>query len=437
MSYKIYVHHKYSYERFWYFFHGVDVDINDVITHTTKENAFNKKIPIKDKVNIKCKYKNNDLDITFVDKQDWHLKGHHILDYSIDLYDRNLASDRGFNSNIRRLVDREYIPLLTNKSNYTNTKYHFFYIDWEGHNPWYEHNMDKTFSKDVNLYVDEVDDEIESKYFCFTNTIMSFIYPNTLGLRDYIYFADILKYKNDYKHRINYPVRRFYESKLLVFNKIMKLDDNRINVTHSSFHDTNHYAGTGNTKYRKNLISNIGKENFIEKRGYGIADWGGEWNKNNLSEFMWKMFSFGEVNILPEYDAYESTKYGSFSSDNDKHMIGFSHMTEKTVSHIFANKPFIPIAYQTIEFYQNILKENNYEIIPFPFQYSNLARDEDSLKKLNDIAKNDAEWGVFVNDLKEWVSHLRKCILELVNTKNNFLDIMIESELSKSKSNLL
>lgn len=435
-KFKIYVHHNYSYERFWYFFHGVDVNIDDVVTHTNRENAFNKKIPIKDNVNIKCKYKENDLDITFVGERDYHLEGHHIIDYSIDLYDRNLTSDRGFNSNIRRIVDKEYIPLLNKSSRKENTKFHFFYIDWEGHNPWYEHKMNKTLSNDVNVYVDEIDDDVKSKHFCFTNTIMSFIYPNTLGLRDYIYFADILKYKNDYNHKLNYPVRRFYQSKLLLFNKIMKLDDRQINVTHSSFHDTNHYAGWRDNKYRNDLKRKIGEKNFIEKRGYGIDDWGGEWNKNNLSEFLWKMFSFGEVNILPEYNPHESIQFGDFSKHNPK-MIGFSYITEKTISHIFANKPFIPTSYHTVDFYQNILRENGYEVIPFPLVYSDLARDKDSIKKLNDIAKDDDTWNEFLGKLKLWVTHLRTSILEMVNTKNNFLDVLLDTELTKPKENLL
>ena len=432
MSYKIYVHHKYSYERFWYFFHAVDVDINDVIVYTNIDNAFNKNIPIEDKVNIKCKYKENELDITFVGKDNWHLKGHHILDYSIDLYDRELVSDRGFNSNIRKIVDNEYIPLLNSKSKYNDTKYHFMYIDWEGHNPYYEHKMDIGLNKNVNLYVDEINDEIPNKYFVFTNTIMSFIYPNTLGLKDYIFFSDVLKYKNDYKHKINYPIRRFYRSKLILYNEIMKLENRKINVTHSSFHDTNHYSGWNDKLFRKNIISQIGEDNFIEKRGYGIDDWGGEWNSNNLSEFMWKMLGISEVNILPEYDCYESARYGNFQ--NKSKLVGKSFITEKTISHIFANKPFIPMTYSTIEFYEKILIENGYSVKKYPLKYKILM---DIIHEINDVANNEQDWYLLKNKLQDWVSHVRKCIFNLVDSKNDFLDILIKSELKKPNLNVI
>ena len=42
---------------------------------------------------------------------------------------------------------------------------------------------------------------------------MPFIYPNTLGLRDYYFFGDYLKYKNDFKYKLNIPIRRLYGDK--------------------------------------------------------------------------------------------------------------------------------------------------------------------------------------------------------------------------------
>lgn len=431
MSYKIYVHHKYSHERFWYFFHGVDVDINDVVIHTSRENAFNKFKKIEDEINIKCKYNNNELDIYFVGDKKYAEDGHHILDYSIDLYDRNLVSDRGFNSNIRKLVDNEYIPLLNKVSKYRNTKYHFMYIDWEGHNPYYEHKMGTSLSRSVNLYVDEINDNIDNKHFVFTNTFMSFIYPNTLGLREYIFFADILKYKDDYNHKINFPIRRFYRNKLLLFNSIMKLDNRKINVTHSSFHDTHHYAGFGDETYRAEFIKKIGTENFIEKRGYGIDDWGGEWNSNNLDEFMWKMFGISEVNIIPEYDPTESIQYGHF---HDKpHLIGKSYISEKSVSHILANKPFIPLSYSTIEFYETYLKKEGYDIPEFPIKYNILS---EVVEELNDICNDEIKWKEFKNKLENWLNSVRKSIFNLVDRKNSLLEVIITTTID-SKSQII
>lgn len=423
-KFKIYVHHNYSYERFWYFFHGVEVDLNDVIVFTNMDNAFNKKVPIKDKVNIKCKYKGNDLDITFVGERDYHLEGHHIIDYSIDLYDNDLVSDRGFNSNIRRRVDKYFMPLLNEKSKYKDTIYHFIYIDWEGHNAFYEHEMDTRLSSNVNIYVDEVETKKSNvPVFAFTNTIMSFIYPNTLGLRDYYFFADILKYKNDYKHKVNFPIRRIYGNKLRLYHKIMNLEKRNINITHSSFHDTMHYSPYP-VDVRNKIKKQIGEENFIQKRGYGIDDWGGEWNSNNLSEFMWKMFGIAEVNIIPEYNPVEIF---TETKDIEEHLVGLSYITEKSISHILANKPFIPLTFVTIEFYDKILKQYGYTPKKYPLEYQSLS---DFIYELNDIIGDDDKWEILKKQLQEWITHTRTCILEIINNENSLLDNLM---ITKSK----
>ena len=72
------------------------------------------------------------------------------------------------------------------------------------------------------------------------------------------------------------------------------------------------------------------------------------------------MLGISEVNILPEYYCYESARYGNFQ--NKSKLVGKSFITEKTISHIFANKPFIPMTYSTIEFYEKILIENGYSV---------------------------------------------------------------------------
>ena len=88
-NFKIYVHHNYSHERFWYFFHGVDVDIKNVPTHINLETIFNKNVPILDEVRIPIRYKEKDIEIYFVGDKKWKSPGHHIFDYSIFLYDKN------------------------------------------------------------------------------------------------------------------------------------------------------------------------------------------------------------------------------------------------------------------------------------------------------------------------------------------------------------
>ena len=428
MSYKIYVHHNYNYEYFWYFFHGVDVDIDKVITHVNKETAFNKKIPITSNVTIKCNYNSNELEIHFVGDSNWESSGHHIFDYSIWLLDEKLASDRGFNSNIMGVIDNSIIPKLNKFSKYPNTKYHFFYIDWEGHSAYFKHEMATRLNKNINVYVDEypVLYSYPNSFYTFTNVFMSFIYPNTLGLREYYFFHDILKYKKNFKHRINLPIRRLYGNKISVYQKSKDLKN--INITHSSFHDTKQYSNDQVGGWRTTMIETIGDENIIEKRGYGINDWGGEWNDDNVNEMMWRLFDIADVNILPEYSYTDA-----LTKEDNPNKIGTHFITEKTVSHVLAGKPFIPFYYDTIWFYDTILKENGFEPKPYPLEYKKV---DEILEKINTLADNESTWQPFLHELTEWVLHTRESIVKIVDTKNHFLDILLKSNYIKT-NNLL
>jgi len=423
MYYKIYVHHSYSYERFWYFFHGVDVNIDDIILYTNKKNEFNKKLLIEDEVNISFKYKEHNFDISFVGSNKWRNEGHHLFDYSMFLYDTNQASDRGFNSNIMEQIDDEIIPFLNKVSSKKDVKYHFFYIDWEGHNSYKHHKLGSTLNKNINFYTDEVPIlySYKNSFYLFTNTFMSFIYPNTLGLREFYFFKDVLRSKDDYKVKINFPIRRLYGSKLKLAKKILKTKN--IKVSHSSFHDTNHY-NMGDKNTLNFIKKNTSEGNyFIDKRGYGIHDWGGEWNDNNIKEMMWKLFGLSEVNIIPEYHYLET--YNNAKQNDIVEEMGTHCITEKSVSHILSGKPIIPIYYQTVEFYENILNNNNISYRKFPLTYNKL---EERIFDLDKIADNEVEWKLFVQNLQNWVDDIRDGVISIVNSKNDFLEVIIKEK---------
>ena len=434
-KFKIYVHHNYTYELFWYFFHGVNVDINDVVTHTNKETAFNKKVPITNHIKIKAEYKNNKLEILFCGDDLWERDGEHILDYSIYALQKELVSDRGYNTLINKMIDNELIPFF-NKI-VTNTKnIHFFHLDWEGHNPYYHHKMDTIMDKRINVYLDEMESDIEpikypNKHFLFTNTFISFIYPNTLGLREFKFFGEILKYKTDYKYKINFPIRRIYGHKLRVYNKIKTIQNSQINITNSSFHDTPQYSMDTVDSLRNSILEKLGKNNFIEKRGYGIYDWGGEWNENNVKEMMWKLFGISEVNLIPEYHPDEA--YNNIRKNENPLLIGNSFMTEKSVSHILAKKPFIPFYYKTIEFYDSILIKHGYTPIEYPIKYYFV---NEIIDEINEMASNN-EWSLFKQKLQDWVNNTHDSLINILNTNNDYLNHLINNTNQIKPQNIL
>jgi hypothetical protein len=249
-----------------------------------------------------------------------------------------------------------------------------------------------------------------------------------LGVRDYYFFGDYLKYKNDYKYKINVPIRRMYGDKEAMANIVLKLNNPTISVTQSSFGDENQITPDTHkpTPYRKELISKIPKENFIQKRGYGIHDWGGEWNSNNMNENMWKMFGISEVCILFEHSPTRDRILTSrFSA------VGNNFITEKSISHILVGKPFIPFYKETIDFYNKWLTTYGKKVIEFPLEYDCIL---DKMDYIDNLTYDEHKWNEFVEKLKIYVNNLRTQLIELIHENNSYLDYVISDKSSKPLS---
>ena len=424
-KFKIYIHHYYTYELFWYFCHGLEIEPIDVPTWFDK-NKHNKFIKIEDAITLRGIYKGNDIEIIFCNHTLWDSSdGFHLFDYSVDLSERGLTSDRGFNSNIMYENDEKNRKLLNHNAKFQNVAY--MYIDWEGHDAYVAHNWIKTLNPRVQVFVDEKQTPkrgVMNHHYAFTNTVWSFLSPNTLGIRYYYFFHDYLKYKNDYKYKINVPIRRLYGDKAEIAEKVLSLNNPNITVTHSSFGNTAQYA-EDTSGFRKEIISKIPSENFIDKRGYGIHDWGGEWNDNNMNENMWKMFGISEVTILFEHSPLKDFKTNEFS-----YLVGQSYMTEKTISHIMVGKPFIPFHIETVNFYNNVLKKYNKPTVDFPIQYSYIL---EKLEWLGELTQDKERWNEFLELITKWVLNLRTGLVEIIHENNCYLDYVVNSKITKLK----
>ena len=167
------------------------------------------------------------------------------------------------------------------------------------------------------------------------------------------------------------------------------------------------------------------EENYIEKRGYGIHDWGGEWNDNNMNENMWKMFGISEVTILFEHSPLKDFKTNEFS-----YLVGQSYMTEKTISHIMVGKPFIPFHIETVNFYNNVLKKYNKPTVDFPIQYSYIL---EKLEWLGELTQDEERWNEFLELITKWVLNLRTGLVEIIHENNCYLDYVVNSKITKLK----
>ena len=407
---KIYVHHHYTYELFWYFFHA-SRPLKNIPTWFSS-NRYNKNNKVNEIVNIEFNYDNHKFEAIFCADTMWdNSDGYHIWDYTIHHYENKNIGDRGWNVILGKDMKDDIIPKLNNYSAKLKDKISCFFIDWELGDAQQTPLLNKSLNPDIVLFKDELIQVTETQRVSFTHILWSYIFPNTINLREYYYIADYLKYKSDYKYKINYPIRRIIPQKHKVANRLLSYDNKNINVTLSSFN--NYYKHSrireDNDILYDDILSKTGEDNTIKKRGYNINDWGGEFNDNNMNEFMWKLLTISDLNLIHEPP------------------IGY-HINEKSFMHILSNKPFLSVYNGTFKFYNEILSTYGYESLNPPTYDMNTS---DKLDYLNKLTDNDIEWDVFMDELKFYVSSLRKILLEIMHTKNGYLDFLIQKQYIK------
>jgi hypothetical protein len=403
---KFYIHHIYSYELFWYFFHGVDVNPKTIPTWFYK-NRHNKHDIIDFNVSIEFVYKGINCTAIFSHDREWgNDDGTHLFDYTIDLMERDIIQNRGWND-IMNLKLNSSISFLNNKSKkLKNSKVKFFHINWESHSP-SELNLFEKLNKNIEVYTDNPDFiHARSQKYSFTHFLASFLWPNSIGIREYYFIADYLKDINQYVCRINYPIRRITIEKLKLYEGIQKLNNKNIRCTFSSFTEYKQHEDSISpfkNKY-KNLIKDNSNIDYIKKRGYNINDWGGEWNDSNMNEFMYKLLDYSNINIIAEKK---------------------THISEKSISHILAGKPLIPQFFETVTFLETMFLRYNLKTNKYPFDYIEITQ---MLDILEEIVNDDGTFQYIINALQLWVDSLRDNFINVIHNNNDMLDDMIKKD---------
>ena len=403
------VHHIYSSELFWYFFHGAEIDPRNVPTWFYP-NRHNKHIKIDFDVELKFKYKGIDVTAIFTRDTKWEDSSViHIFDYNIDLIEREVIADRGWN----RILDKNVaaaVDFLNSKP--ATCKIIFFYINWERTSKNEIFNF-KKLNKNITIYLDDWNAQFTSNQrYSFTHILSSYIFPNTINLKEYYFMADYLKTYDEYECKLNFPIRRVGGNKKRIYDGLQSLNNENIRCSISSFTDYKQHESsiTAQKSILNNSIKAGNNVKYIKKRGYNLEDWGGEWNGNNMKEFMWKLLSYSEVNVVFEVRDRE-------------------YVSEKSISHILAGKPFLPVFKTTIEYYRKNFEKYGLDVPIFPIEYQRIT---DCLDILDDITRDEGSWEYVKNQLQEWVDSLRFNYIECIHNHNGMLDdILSHGELKR------
>lgn len=411
-----YIHHKYDYQLFWYFFHGTEVKPENIPTWTFK-NRHNKFKKINLEVEVPFIFNGEEHKAKFVGKHFWDKSdGLHIFDYHIDLMEKNVIGDRGWN---RYMHDKLNDTISFLKKQKSNSKIIFFYQNWETKNL-KEKQLLSTLPENVTLYIDSDSEEkfYRNTKYSSTHVLSSYVFPDTIKLKDYYRIAKYIKNYSNYKSKINYPIRSLTPAKKSLLEMISNLKNKDITCSISSF-----------TEYKQHEVRNVPKKiqmyndiisnndiEIIRKRGYNLDDWGGEWNDSNMKEFMWKLLTKSQVNIIHEasYDDY---------------------VNEKSISHILAGKPFLPVCIFTIDYYNKLFAKYNLPQVELPIKYKFI---HEVLDELNEITKDENKWSSFCEKLQNVVDILRDNYKKCIHNNNDMLSYFLSNEkIKESKSSLI
>jgi len=393
---KFYVHHEYTNDLFWYFFHGTDLDIKEIPAFFFKEQ--NKKITLY------TSYKTTPIEIIFCGDDKWNmLDGNHIFDIHTHLMQNKIISDRGYSFKTVNYLEYKLKNKLIEHGNLLGERLNIFYIDWEGKN----HALPLYKIKNSKLFVDEINPNKKylNNYYVFTNNFLSYIHDSNLDIKHSYFLYDYLKEIKP-QHKLSYSVRRIIGEKIKQIKSLLDIPE--VHITYSSYSFTEDSVDSGIDKevddFRKFIQESI-KDNYINKRGYGIHDWGNEANINNIHEMYYKILPLAEVEIIDEW-------------------MEMDYISEKSVIRILSGKPFLPSSFKVFDFYNDIQKKYNKTPYPISFKYNSFEELTLLIKK---SVSNKNDWESLKKELKDWVETTRVNLIDICYSNNSYLDIILNS----------
>jgi predicted CopG family antitoxin len=186
-----------------------------------------------------------------------------------------------------------------------------------------------------------------------------------------------------------------------IINELSKLDNKKIylsrvdNCKNSEFY-----------KY-KNRISKI---NYNITEGNDFADLTYIENIKLYLDYFMRILPMSKMHIVSETWDWVYTNLTS------------NYLSEKTYGLLLANIPFITIHPYPLEIVSNILN-----IKPHPF-YSKIKNIKSDAVKFSDFIKEFMEnYEINYELCKKWVSEAHEKLIEQVNTKNSFLDLVLSN----------
>lgn len=416
MFQKIYVHHYYTKSLFY------------KLAHNTTNRIYNIQNEIGD---VKCNYKNIELEFIFNPKLNDNEDGYHLIDFlsilsqlnkdnkfsSIDCYNKKNGEDAhrgkwGAEWGVNDIPIMKWIAdTLKDKKDWLvcffRTEKSFIKYDGINYPPVQDLEIQIDRLKNHKILSDNcfINDIIENKYpnhnFLLTNTI--FEWNDLLSIRWYYEFKNIFEKLNQ-PYDLCFSMRYHKRHRIDIINELSKLNNKKIFLSRVD--------NCKNTEFfnYKNRILNI---NYNITEGDDFADLTYIENIEHYLDYLMRILPMAKLHIVSETWDWVM---GDLTSN---------YLSEKSYGLLLANIPFITIHPYPLEIISKILN-----IEPHPFY-----------DKIKNIKSNSSKFSKFISDFmlnydhnymlcKNWVNIAHHSLMLEIETNNSLLDLVISKNFS-------
>jgi hypothetical protein len=396
---KIYIHHPFSYQLFYKFFHNTG-EIEFYIKDEKGIVTFN---------HNGLKYK-----VVFDENMTGKTDGYHLIDFLTYYIEDTEIDDRELNvykkiSKILQGKKNWIVSLMTTEKllitetiqglKYKNeTK---FYIEEILKNNFVI--SDNTIIRDSIL-----PDYFKNLFFVFSNSIFNWNY--FINIRWFYEFKSVYD-KLNFDYDLAFSVRNPKPSRIEILKRLDALDNSKIFLQISDFIYQNKNFDLGDIDITLlNFVSNLKNVKINKLEGeydFDNISFLSTWSHGIDFDLFFRYLSKSKIQILDESWSFSSTEYKT------------QYLSEKTIGYIMAGVPFIPTHTYPLEILNQTL-----DINPYPFFDEIKMIKGNPTKIVNFVEyflKNfDYNYGL----INEWTLDVHNKFIKKLNNENSFLNLL-------------
>jgi len=418
---KIYVHHYYTKSLFY------------KLAHNTTDRKFNIKNEIGD---IKCTYKNLELEFIFNPVLNDNEDGYHLIDFLTILSqlnkDNKFNSIECFNTQKGETAHRgkwgaEFgvndVPIMKWIADTIETKKNWLvclfrteksFIQYDGilYRPIQDlefqiHRLQNHKLISDNCFINEIiEEKYKNHYFALTNTIHE--WNDLLSIRWYYEFKNIFEKLNQ-PYDLCFSMRYHKRNRTAIINGLSNLNNPKIYLSRVDNCINSEY-----TIYGKSITNN--NINFNITNGEDFDDISWIENIEHYLDYLMRILPMSKMHVLSETWDWIN---GNLTSN---------YLSEKTYGFILAKIPFISTHTYPLEILQKIL-----DVEPHPFYNDTkkcIGKSEEFVLFVKNFMKN---FEINYNLCKLWTDNCHDLLIKKIYNENSLLDL-INNDFNKKET---